>query len=138
MTEESALLKAVLLQASRNGDVLFRNLVGKAWMGRKMATTPSDALRNITRLAGAHMVTCGLGVGSSDLIGWTPKIVTPEMVGQTIAVFTAVECKSAHGRMSNEQKKFLANVSKAGGIARIARHNGRRVHLTADGDAQES
>jgi hypothetical protein len=32
-------------------------------------------------------VTFGLAVGSADLIGWTTRTITPDMVGQQVAVF---------------------------------------------------
>lgn len=63
----------------------------------------------------------GLGVGSSDLIGWTPLVITPEMVGQTVAVFTAVEVKSPTGKATEPQLNFIAQVIRAGGFAGIAR-----------------
>ena len=64
----------------------------------------------------------GLRPGSSDLIGWTSREVTPEMVGNMVAVFTAVEVKKPGARgASDNQKTFIRNVREAGGIAGIAR-----------------
>ena len=64
----------------------------------------------------------GLRPGSSDLIGWTSKEITPEMVGNMVAVFTAVEVKKPGGKgASDNQKIFIRNVIDAGGIAGIAR-----------------
>jgi hypothetical protein len=60
--------------------------------------------------------------GGSDLIGWTSRTVTPDMVGKKIAIFTAVEVKTATGRTSEAQRNFLQAVETAGGIAVIA-HN---------------
>jgi len=63
----------------------------------------------------------GLCVGSSDLIGWTTRTVTPDMVGQRIAVFTAIEVKTLTGQTTDAQAHFLETVHRAGGIAFIAR-----------------
>ena len=112
MTEESELLKAVLLQSSQAGDVLFRNQSGKY------------------ELPDGRWLTSGLCTGSSDLIGWSPTVVTPEMVGKTVAIFTAIECKSIKGRLTKEQQNFLKRVRAAGGVAKLARPAGHRVHLT--------
>ncbi len=63
----------------------------------------------------------GLGVGSSDLIGWTPVVITPQMVGKTLAVFTAAEVKASRGKLTDDQANFLAAVDAAGGIAVMAK-----------------
>ncbi len=63
----------------------------------------------------------GLAVGSSDLIGLKSVTITPDMVGSTVAVFVALEGKSATGRTTEEQDAFLAMVRKAGGIAGVFR-----------------
>ena len=62
--------------------------------------------------------------GMSDLIGWMPVEITPEMVGKTLAVYTAVETKNPRGRATAEQKQFLDVVSQSGGRAGIARTDG--------------
>jgi hypothetical protein len=63
----------------------------------------------------------GLQPGSSDLIGWRTVTVTPEMVGQRIAVFTSIEVKAASGRLRPEQRQWLDAVQAAGGVAGVAR-----------------
>ena len=63
----------------------------------------------------------GLHPGSGDLIGWTPVTITPEMVGQTVAVFTSVETKSPRGRPTKEQVTWAQVVASSGGLAGIAR-----------------
>ncbi len=63
----------------------------------------------------------GLCVGSSDLIGWTTRTVTPDMVGQRVAIFTAIEVKTLTGQPTDQQSHFLETVHRAGGIAFIAR-----------------
>lgn len=73
------------------------------------------------RLADGRWITSGLCVGSSDLIGYRSVVVTTEMVGQTLAVFTAIEAKSATGRATLAQLAFVERVRAAGGIALIVR-----------------
>lgn len=63
----------------------------------------------------------GLAKGSADLIGWKTVTVTPEMVGQQVAVFTSIEVKTPTGRIRPEQEQWMKVVRGAGGIAGIAR-----------------
>ncbi len=75
-------------------------------------------------------VTFGLAVGSADLIGWTTRTITPDMVGQQVAVFTSIEVKSATGRLRPEQRQWLEAVQAAGGIAGVARSVEDAARLT--------
>jgi VRR-NUC domain len=100
---ESTILKQALLKWSKQGSRLFRNQVGAAY-------TPAG-----------NRITTGLGKGSSDLIGWTAITITPDMVGKTVAVFTAVECKTVRGKLNAEQQQFLDVVKSSGGIAEVYR-----------------
>jgi len=68
-----------------------------------------------------RLVTFGLARGSADLIGWRTVVVTPEMVGQRIALFTSIEVKTPTGRLRPEQQAWLDAVRGAGGIAGVAR-----------------
>lgn len=101
---EAAIQQQVRLALARAGAVAFRNNVGQY-------TDPKTG----------RPIRYGLGVGSSDLIGWTPVVVTPDMVGKTVALFTAVEVKTPTGRPTEAQLNFIAQVLKAGGLAGIAR-----------------
>ena len=76
----------------------------------------------------------GLQPGSSDLIGWTIRTVTPEMVGQQVAVFTSIEVKTPTGRLRPEQQQWLDAVQAAGGIAGVARSVEDAQALTAEPD----
>ncbi|EAB4417267.1 hypothetical protein D7B12_17710 [Salmonella enterica] len=59
--------------------------------------------------------------GVADLNGWTSITITPEMVGQTIAVFTSIETKRPKGGViSPTQMAWKEKVSAAGGIAFVA------------------
>lgn len=104
------------------GSRLFRNQVGLAWQGRATQvhtryTTevyPGDVV-----LRQARRVSTGLCVGSHDLIGWTPKTVTPEMLGTRLAVFTSIEVKLKGTKTTDQQHQFGAAVKEAGGISAI-------------------
>lgn len=63
---------------------------------------------------------------SSDYIGITPVFITPDMVGQVIGVFTAVEMKPDGWKFNHLDKRALYQrnfhdiVRKAGGFAGFA------------------
>jgi hypothetical protein len=101
--DESALLHRLLIRCSELGARVFRNNVG--------------------RLQDRHgrYVQYGLCVGSSDLIGYLPVTIRPEHVGQTLAVFVAIEAKSATGALRPEQRQFLNVVGQHGAITCLAR-----------------
>ena len=63
----------------------------------------------------------GLCKGSADLIGYRSIAITPEMVGQQVAVFLSIEVKTPTGRLRPEQQQWLDTVQAAGGIAGVAR-----------------
>ena len=88
------------------------------------STGPVRLFRNNTgvlRDANGRPVQFGLCKGSADLIGWTTRTVTADMVGQQVAVFTSIEVKALTGRLRPEQRQWLEVVAGAGGIAGVAR-----------------
>ena len=68
-----------------------------------------------------RFVRFGLCKGSSDLIGLRSLEITPEMVGQRVAQFVALEVKSASGVIRSEQRAFLQLVQQLGGVAAVCR-----------------
>ena len=68
-----------------------------------------------------RFVRFGLCRGSSDLIGLRSLEVTPDLVGQRIAQFVALEVKTASGAVSPEQRAFLRLVRQLGGVAAVCR-----------------
>ncbi len=113
---ETNINKLIMLAISKMGARVFRNNTGVGWVGRLVTKTAQ-----FVTLADPRPLHAGLIKGSSDLIGWTPKKVTPEMVGKTVAVFTAIEVKTEKGRVTPEQVQFIEQVRKAGGIAGVVR-----------------
>lgn len=115
---EADIMRRLMKLATNLGSRVFRNNTAQAWVGDvRRNKDGSITIRNPRPL---H---AGLCVGSSDLIGFTPIIVTQDMVGDRLAVFTAVEVKTATGRPTAEQRQFLSVVQAAGGYAGIARND---------------
>ena len=102
--KEGDIQRLVMLAASGQGCMILRNNCG--------------TLKNPAGIP----IKFGVGnPGGSDLIGITPVTITPDMVGQTVGVFTALEIKTPKGRATPEQIRFIEAVRKHGGIAGIAR-----------------
>lgn len=102
----------------------FRGNVGKGWTGKAERVAkagfakvePGDVI-----VRKARVFDTGLPPGFSDLFGLRSVVITPDMVGQTIAQFVAMEVKTDTGRASDRQGNFLAAVRARGGLAGIVR-----------------
>jgi len=62
-----------------------------------------------------------------DRIGWTDVIVTPDMVGKTVAVFTSIEIKGSGDQLKPGQIKWHNLVLRNGGISEIWKANGEII-----------
>jgi len=109
--QESDVQNSVRLAASREGWRLWRNNSGafKDERGRVVRY----GLANDSPKVNA----C---IKSSDLIGWRRLTITPDMVGQTVAVFVARECKRSDWKFSGSprelaQAKFIDMLNADGG-----------------------
>lgn len=58
--------------------------------------------------------------GGSDTIGFVDTLITPEMVGSLVPVFTAIEIKD-RGQLTEQQAKFLTMCRSHRCLAGIAR-----------------
>jgi hypothetical protein len=117
MTRESPVLKSVLLAVGSRPDVrAFRVNTGMGWAGDVTRLQDGSVLIRNPRPLRAGMVE-----GGSDIIGLQRVLITPAMVGRSIARFVAVETKGDTGRASDAQKRFLAMVTDFGGVAVVAR-----------------
>lgn len=109
-------IQSQILLACGNGNVrLFRNNVGMGWMGGPIERRGGDIILHNPRPLHA-----GLCKGSADLIGWKTVTITPDMVGQKIAMFVSLEVKDTKGRARPEQQIWYDMVRSMGGIAVIA------------------
>jgi len=119
MQAEKNILNKILLAAPPNVR-LFRNNVGVAHMG-KVVSKYSDGGSEFIIIQNPRIVKYGLCVGSSDLIGWKTVTITPDMVGETRAIFVAIEAKTEDGRLSEDQLNFLDQAAIAGARVRTIR-----------------
>jgi hypothetical protein len=113
MSAENEVQKMEQLKAARRGAWLLRNNSGafKDAAGRLVRY----GLGNISRKMNSVFK-------SADLIGIEPVLITPDMVGQTIGRFIAVECKAPGWTYTGDereqaQQRFLLKVTELGGRA---------------------
>lgn len=115
-------LKKLLLACGRGPVRLFRNNNARAWVPSGEPVVARTTCQ-VTMHAGdvllrrARPLHAGLAVGSGDLVGWKTVEVTPDMIGQRVAVFVSIEAKEGTGRMSPAQKDWANAVRAAGGLA---------------------
>lgn len=102
--KEKNIQSKIMIELSENNCTIFRNNCG------------------VHKTEDGRFIRYGVASpGGSDLIGWTKVVITQDMVGNTVGVFTAIEVKTKTGRASPEQLRFIDAVHRAGGIAGICR-----------------
>jgi hypothetical protein len=109
--KESERIQDILLSLPENVR-LFRMNSGMGWAGKVLKRTPDVVVLSKPRPLHAAPE------GWPDLCGWTMRTITPDMVGQKIAIFTAVEVKVT-GRLTKAQKAYRAIIEAMGGIFRV-------------------
>jgi hypothetical protein len=124
---EHPIQQRILLACGSGDRRLWRNNVGTGWAGKSTRVTDGNLRVVAATLRPGDVVIrngrplhAGLCVGSADLIGYQSLIIPPELVGQRLAVFAAVEVKGPRGRLTPEQGRFLEHVTTAGGRAGVA------------------
>jgi hypothetical protein len=101
---EQAIQQGIILAHSKGPTRLLRNNCGQC------------------QTSDGRVIRYGVGnPGGSDLIGLHTVTITQDMVGQRLAVFTAIEVKTPTGRATEQQNRFIAMVKNLGGIAGVAR-----------------
>lgn len=127
MSTEGAVQRAVWLalgQASK----LFRLNTGKGWVSNLGPKGVRRLMDGSLHILAPRPIPLGFGmpngdpvVGACDLPGWTELVITQDMVGCKVAVFTSIETKRTDGgRISADQIKWRDAVQRAGGIAGVA------------------
>lgn len=110
---ESAVQQRVRLKASQQGRRLWRNNVG--------AVTDENG-RHVRFGLANESVQMNKILKSSDLIGITPMIITPQMIGQFVGVFTAFEIKRENWKYTGSDRElaqlnYINLVKSLGGFA---------------------
>jgi hypothetical protein len=106
--KESAVNDAIIKAARLKGSTLYRNR------------------RGMVRLPLGGMFPYGLGPnGFPDNVGYTTRVITPDMVGRRVAIFTAIEAK-VDGPADPHQQECIERIRADGGIAGTA-HNGEEA-----------
>jgi len=116
-------MRRLQVHATKIGARLFRQNTGMAWVGKTRRLSAGDrviAKDGDVLIRGARPFHAGVK-GMSDLGGWVPVKITPDMVGQTIGVCVQVEVKE-NTKATPEQITWINAVKGAGGFAGIA-HN---------------
>lgn len=113
---EKNIQSLVMMAASQNGATVFRNNVGNGVLGQVAKQEGGQF-----HIVNGRRVQFGLCPGSSDLIGWRSITITPDMIGKRLALFLALEVKTATGKATPEQINFIQAVRKAGGLAGVVR-----------------
>jgi hypothetical protein len=110
MTAERDVERAIRLALSRGNTRLFRQHVGLFWQGEAFPQKDGTVV-----LRNARRIDVGFE-GQPDEGGWTTVTITPEMVGQRIAIAVQLEIKRSRGaHRRKKQKEFIA-FAKAMGV----------------------
>lgn len=97
--------------------MFFRANVGQAWASNDTTKLADGSLL----MRNPRPFSTGLPAGFHDIFGAVEVVITPDMVGQTVAVFTSIECKSARGAVREKQQRFADAVIRMGGRSGFAR-----------------
>lgn len=117
---EAAAQQQIRLEAPCRGMQLWRNNVGAVHTedGRFLRF----GLANDTKAVNEK-------IKSSDLIGITPRVVTPQDIGKTFGIFTSIEVKRPGWTFKNTAREkaqlaWIKLILKLGGFATFARGPG--------------
>lgn len=130
--QETNIFKLSLVALSELGSRIFRINTGSAWAGNKIIKLPAShkTWPGAIVILDPRRFSTGTPPGYSDGTGWTPIVITPEMVGEQIAVFTAVETKTRIGKKAtDDQQNFINQIIQTGGIAGVARSPEEAVQI---------
>lgn len=133
MSDENRVKAASRLGASQAGACTFANPSGIGWVGKHVNLRDGAIMIQKPRRQAFGLGVANKRKGSPDEIGWVSVIVTPEMVGQRIAIFVGIECKDLDGSLTEEQAHWMIILRDAGARCGVAR-SGEDAHKIVTGE----
>jgi hypothetical protein len=125
--EETDITHTIMIDTSKLGARMFKNVRGLFYTkGEVMNLLAAIKTGRVDTIMAAvrklRQVMAGLQAeDSSDLIGFRPTVITQDMVGTTVAIFSAIEVKTVTGAVRDGQHRWIDFVLKNGGFAGVAR-----------------
>lgn len=110
--KEKSVINEILTHLPEN-ERLWRANCGMGWTGKVIRNASKELV--LLNARPFH----GLPTGFSDLFGLKSVEITPEMIGQRIAIFVGAEIKTGNGRQTMEQKLFQKMLENLGGEHRL-------------------
>lgn len=127
MALENETQKQIWAKLSKLGGRFFRINTGRAWLS---SLGPKGCVKTVQGMMVKQPRSVALGfsttsgesvVGTLDLQGYVKVVITQEMVGETVAVYSCVDAKrSEGGKRTKEQQETIDRVTRDGGIAGFA------------------
>lgn len=117
MAQKETEIRNKILSTLSDNKRLFRINAGRGWTGSRLNFVDRKTLiiKNPRPLIAAP-------TGWPDLSGWTTVEITPEMVGQKVAVFTGNEIKTGKQQLNQKQKMFADLLKDMGGLFEVVRN----------------
>jgi hypothetical protein len=113
--KEQGIQNQILTAMGRKGAYALRINSGTFWGGKMVKHDGKYlVLENPTKIQGAI-------AGTSDIVGCKPITITPEMVGNKIGRFVAIEVKKPGENAKDHQAKYLSVMKSMGAIVGVAR-----------------
>lgn len=128
MNKETVIQNKIRCRLSELGILTFRNETGMGYghsfikMALNFIKSSNPALYyKVNSIIQKGIIKFGFGQGSSDLIGIKEVLITPEMVGQKIGQFVALETKKPNHKTDKkrleQQTNFINMIKSKGGLA---------------------
>jgi hypothetical protein len=138
MAKEHELQNTIRLEISKQQlGTIFRANVGRGWTGQTANMVLNPQVTRLT-LTNPRPFSTGLPIGFPDLFGLKPIAITPDMVGQHVAIFVALEVKDTGGRVSEKQKNMLSFLQQQGARAGVVRSVADAVRILNGEESNDS
>lgn len=121
---EALIQQAIRAEYNQGASRLFRINAGQGWVGPSTRVPQGVLIRHPQPFYGAPE-------GYPDLSGWVSVLVTPDMVGKTLAVAVGVEVKRPGGNRRTAQLamvRLMQDMGARAGFAESVEQAGKIIH----------